>query len=279
MMYQKMQARISGVVHTTAFEVFIIIVIVISAMGIGAETFALSPEFRDVMGVFDYGISLFFLIEISFRFLAEKNKAQFFKSGWNIFDLTIVVVSLMPLEYSHIAIVGRLIRVFRVLRLISVVPELRVLITSLFKAMPQFGYVLLLMFIIYYIYGAIGNFLFRDINPELWGNITLCMLTLFRIMTLEDWTDILYETMEVSPYSWVFFLSFIFLTTFVFLNMVIGIIVSVMEEERMKRNEVSLLDQQKDMAHLITVISALKTEVAALKSHVRAAVPEENKPL
>jgi len=268
-MYEVMQTRISKLVHTTAFEIFIIIVIVISALGIGAETFELSPDFRDVMGIFDYGISIFFLIEISFRFLAEKNKGQFFKSGWNIFDLTIVLVSLMPLEYSQVAIVGRLIRVFRVLRLISVVPELRILIGSLFKAMPQFGYVILLMFIIFYIYGAMGNFLFRDINPELWGNISLCMLTLFRIMTLEDWTDILYETMEVMPFSWIFYLSFIFLTTFVFLNMVIGIIVSVMEEERMKRNEVSLLDQQKDMKSLITVIEELKAEVGILKNQMK----------
>ncbi len=276
-MYEKIQTRISKLVHTTVFEVFIIIVIIISAVGIGAETYELSPNFRDVMGVFDYGISLFFLIEISFRFMAEKNKTEFFKSGWNIFDLTIVLVSLMPLEYANIAIVGRLIRVFRVLRLVSVVPELRILITSLFRAMPQFGYVILLMFIIFYIYGAIGNFLFRDINPELWGNITLCMLTLFRIMTLEDWTDILYETMDVSPYSWIFFLSFIFLTTFVFLNMVIGIIVSVMEEERVKRNEVTLLDQQQEMTNLIDVISELKIEINLMKNQMKQGLMQSGK--
>ena len=63
------------------------------------------------------------------------------------------------------------------------------------------------------------------------------MLTLFRVMTFEDWIDVMYETMEVYPLSWLYFLSFIFLTTFAFLNMVIGIIVSVMEGEHVKERE------------------------------------------
>jgi voltage-gated sodium channel len=53
-------------------------------------------------------------------------------------------------------------------------------------------------------------------------------------MTFEDWTDVMYETMEVYPLSWVFYLSFIFFTAFAFLNMVIGIVVNVMEEENRK---------------------------------------------
>jgi len=62
----------------------------------------------------------------------------------------------------------------------------------------------------------------------------LAMLTLFRVMTFEDWTDVMYETMEIYPLSWAFYLSFIFLTTFAFLNMVIGIVVNVLEEEQAK---------------------------------------------
>ena len=60
------------------------------------------------------------------------------------------------------------------------------------------------------------------------------MLTLFRVMTFEDWTDIQYATMEVYPFSWIYYLSFIFFTAFAFLNMVIGIVVNVMEDEHEK---------------------------------------------
>jgi voltage-gated sodium channel len=72
---------------------------------------------------------------------------------------------------------------------------------------------------------------FHQINPELWGNITIAMLTLFRIATFEDWTDVMYETMEVFPLSWFFYLSFIFIVAFVFLNMMIGIVLETLQRE------------------------------------------------
>jgi len=80
------------------------------------------------------------------------------------------------------------------------------------------------MFIIFYIYAAVGSFLFSEINQFLWGDIAISMLTLFKIMTFEDWTDIQYETMEVYPMSWMYYMSFLFLTAFAFLNMVIGML-------------------------------------------------------
>jgi voltage-gated sodium channel len=165
-----------------------------------------------------------------------------------------VVVSLIPIEDSELALVGRLIRIFRVLRMVSVVPELRILLNSLIKAMPQLGYVLMLMFIIFYIYAAVGTTFFSTINSVLWGDISISMLTLFRVMTFEDWTDVMYEVMEVYGYAWVFFLSFIFLTTFAFLNMVIGIVVNVMENEnaaeRLAEGEPSMTDLRNELAEI-----------------------------
>ena len=117
------------------------------------------------------------------------------------------------------------------LRLVSVVPQLRFLINALLTAIPRMGYIALLMFVIFYIYGAIGSIFFADINPVLWGDISYAMLTLFRIATFEDWTDVMYETMAVHPMSWIFYLSFIFLTAFVFLNMMVATILEVMSEE------------------------------------------------
>jgi voltage-gated sodium channel len=154
-------------------------------------------------------------------------------------------------------LLARLIRIFRVLRMISVIPELRILLTSLVKALPQLGYVVMLMFIIFYIYGAVGSTLFSEINEELWGDITISMLTLFRVMTFEDWTDVMYETMKVYPFSWLYYISFIFLTTFAFLNMVIGIVVNVMEQENRKAQE----EEHKDEPTIID----LHAEIQELK--------------
>ena len=218
------------------FELFVIFIIIVSALEIGAKTYELPAAAVTFTQFLDVFITLFFLVEITIRFIAEPEKKQFFKSGWNIFDTLVVVISLIPINDSEMALLARLVRVFRVLRMVSVIPELRILINSLIKALPQLGYVMLLMFIIFYIYAAVGSFLFNTINPVLWGNIAISMLTLFRVMTFEDWTDIQYETMDVYPLSWIFYLSFIFFTAFAFLNMVIGILLNVMEQERAKIN-------------------------------------------
>jgi len=201
---------------------------------IGAKTYQIDPNVLAVFKILDLMITVFFLVEIIIRMIAERSFKNFFSKGWNVFDFIIVVASLIPVEDSEAALLGRLLRIFRVLRLVSIIPELRVLLTAFIQAIPRMGYVSLLMFIIFYIYAAVGSMFFHKINPVLWDNITISMLTLFRVATFEDWTDVMYETMEVFPLSWFFYLSFIFIVAFVFLNMMIGIVVDTLQREHEK---------------------------------------------
>ncbi len=228
------QASFERVRSNKAFELFVVSVIIASALLVGVKTYELPPASKLLLGWLDVLITVIFLTEIGIRFIAEPNKRAFFRNAWNLFDTLVVLISLIPIDNSDMALVARLIRVFRVLRMISIVPELRMLLASLLKALPQLGYVIMLMFIIFYIYAAIGATLFESINPALWGDIAISMLTLFRVMTFEDWTDVMYETMAVHPLSWIYYLSFIFFTAFAFLNMVIGIVVNVMNAENEK---------------------------------------------
>lgn len=232
-----LQQRFEQLRSNKLFELSVIAIILFSALMVGAKTFNLHVSVQRVIYFLDWAITLFFLVEVLIRFLGEPNKKRFFYSAWNIFDTLIVIISLIPIEDSELALVGRLIRIFRVLRMISILPELRVLMSSLAKALPQMGYVCLLLFIIFYIYAAIGATFFSSINPTLWGDIRLALLTLFRVMTFEDWTDVMYETMTVYSYSWIFYITFIFFTAFAFLNMMIGIIVKVLDEAQEEQNE------------------------------------------
>lgn len=246
------------------FEVFIIFVIIVSAILVGIKTYDLPPWLLNTFLFFDWAISLIFLFEIMVRFIATPKRSEFFKDPWNIFDTVIVVISLIPLDDSKMVLVARLVRVFRVLRMVSIIPELRILMNSFFKALPRLGYVMALMFIIFYIYAAFGNLFFEEVNSVLWGDIAISLLTLFRIMTFEGWTEILYETMAVYPWSWIYFISFIFLTTFAFLNMVIGIMVSVIEEEHI--NETELDDRMVTLKDLHLEIQELKALIKENKS-------------
>lgn len=260
MTIQKIQNVSLRIRNNKIFELFVVSIIILSALLIGAKTYQIPDGVMQLVTWLDLIITLIFLFEITIRFIAEENKWRFFHSAWNVFDTLIVVVSLIPIDDSELALIGRLIRIFRVLRMVSIIPELRVLLNSLFRALPQLGYVLLLMFIIFYIYAAVGTTFFADINPVLWGDISISLLTLFRVMTFEDWTDVMYETMDVHPLSWIYYLSFIFLTAFAFLNMVIGIVVNVLEDENAKEKKA------RDEADGNITIDELAAEIRSLKA-------------
>ncbi|WP_421866379.1 ion transporter [Motiliproteus sp.] len=265
----KLQQQFIRLRSNKVFELTVVFVIISSALLVGAKTYELPEGVALLLGWMDHLITAFFVVELTIRFLAEENKKRFFHNPWNLFDTLIVTVSLVPIDNSDMALVARLVRVFRVLRMVSVIPELRLLINALIKAMPQLGYVLLLMFIIFYIYAAVGSTVFGHINPNLWGDISISMLTLFRVMTFEDWTDVMYETMAVYPLSWSFYLSFIFFTAFAFLNMVIGIVVNVMDDEHEK------IRKQKAEANHEPTIADLQQQIAELKELL---VEQQRKP-
>ena len=116
------------------FELFVVAVILFSAVMIGVNSYALDDRLMQILLILDVAITVFFLFELSIRFLGEPEKRAFFRQGWNVFDTLIVTVSLIPIDESELALLGRLIRIFRVLRMVSIVPELRVLVNLLLRA-------------------------------------------------------------------------------------------------------------------------------------------------
>lgn len=225
-----LQRNLRKIDRSKIFQGMVIAVILLSALLIGAKTYSLSERAMTLLSIFDKAVTIFFVFELIIRFLAFPKKKKFFHDGWNIFDTVIVIGSLIPDGGSGV-LLARLLRIFRVLRLVSMVPELRILINALLKAIPRMGYIALLMFVIFYIYAAIGSMFFHQINEVLWGDVSISMLTLFRVATFEDWTDVMYETMALYPTSWIYYISFIFLTAFVFLNMMVGTVLEVMSQE------------------------------------------------
>lgn len=268
MTWNEFQQRFQQIRDNKIFEIFVITVIIFSSLMIGIRTYELNPAFEMVLIALDYGVTIFFVIEIAIRMAAEDRLRDFFKKGWNVFDFVIVVVSLIPLDDSQYALIARMLRLFRVMRLISFIPELRVLVSALITALPRMGYVALLMFIIFYLYAVIGNLMFSHINPTLWGDLGISLLTLFRVATFEDWTDVMYETMAVYSLSWIYYISFIFFSAFVFLNMMIGIVVDVLDEEHKKMEAeklgVSVEEHQSFEARMQEDINEINRKLDAL---------------
>ena len=214
--------------NSKVFNGIVISVIVASAIYAGVSSYDISPEYTGYLDLFDYAITLFFLIEIIIRMISERSLIKFFSNGWNIFDFLIVTISLVPINNVESVFVARLLRIIRVLRIITVVPAFRHIIDSLVQTIPRVGFIALLMFIFMYVWGAIGTMFFGPVDPENWGNIGLALITLVQVDTYDDWAAIMGNVIEVYPYAWVFFVSFIIINAVILLNMVIGVIVDVM---------------------------------------------------
>ena len=214
--------------ENSLFQGLVICIIILSALLLGTSTFDLNPQVLGVLIFLDYFITIFFCIEILIRFIAEKDKKQFFQDGWNIFDTIIVTFSLVPAGES--ALLLRLVRIFRVLRLISFIPELRMLIEALIKSLSKLFYVCLLLFIILYIYAVFGSMAFSEADPERWGDLGVALITLVQVLTLSSWEQVMLPLQEQISWTWIYFYSFIALGSITFLNLIIAVLVNVMSD-------------------------------------------------
>ncbi|RXK13944.1 ion transporter [Halarcobacter mediterraneus] len=213
----------------------------------------------------DIFVTIYFIFEIAIKMVAEKKFINFFKSGWNVFDFTIVVITLLPLEQSGFAAIARMLRVFRVLRLFTARPELKAIIDMLIKAIPSIIDIVILMFIIFYIYAIIGNFYFQELPSGLWKDFLVSMLTLFRVLTFEDWTDVMYEAMEVYPLAWIYFVSFVIIAAFVFFNLFVAVIIGEMQKIQESDFHDEVHEDSKKIDILLEELQSLRQEVKELK--------------
>ena len=214
------------------FQFVVISIIILNAITIGVNTYDLNELTKQAINYLDYSITIFFVIEISIRFFGEEKKINFFKDGWNIFDSIIVISSLIPAGAGSSVMLLRLLRLARLLRVISFVPELRFVIEALIDSIKKSVYVLILIFIILYIYGVAGVILFESIEGGKFEDLGEAILTLIQIMTLSGWEDVMWPIVDVYPMSWVFFISFVVLSSIIVLNLFVAILVDVVAERR-----------------------------------------------
>ena len=218
--------------ESSIFQYSVIFIIIVNAITIGVNTYDLDDLLTKVISVLDYSITVFFVIEIIIRFVGEQNKKDFFKSGWNIFDSSIVLISLIPIPNNSSFLLLRLLRVFRVLRIISVIPELKKIIEALLGSIKRVFYVGLLLFIILYIYASIGSILFNSDIPERWGDVGVSMITLFQVLTLSSWEQVMLPLQDVYWWAWIYFFSFIIICGITMLNLLIAILVDVVINQK-----------------------------------------------
>ncbi len=177
----------------------------------------------------------FFVGELALKLYALGGR--FFRSGWNLFDLAVVAVSLVPVAHSFSVL--RALRVLRVLRVISAVPSLRRVVEGLLRALPGMGSVVMLMGIVFYVGAVMATKLFGAAMPDQFGHLGASALTLFQLMTFDGWMgEIVKPAMETHPWAWAFFVPFMVVTGFAVLNLLVGLVVNAMQEAAEAEREV-----------------------------------------
>lgn len=222
---------LARVIYGNFFEFSIVALVLINAATLAILTFSGIPTaLREVLTVTDSVIIWLFLAEILLRIASYGTKPwMFFTSGWNVFDF--LIIALVPL-FSGATIILRLLRLLRVVRLLRFLPDFQMLSSSLAKIIRPMGSLIILIGFFMFLYAMAGIYLFGEDNPAAWGDLAVAFVTLTVLLTLENFPDTLQQGLEVTPFAWLYLVSFMFLVVFTVLNVLIGIILNAMDEAR-----------------------------------------------
>ncbi|MFT4975550.1 MAG: voltage-gated sodium channel [Myxococcota bacterium] len=279
------------------FTNFITAVILLAGLVVGLETHPpLVERFHFLLDALDHIILFIFIVEIIIKVGAEGRRPwRYFYDPWNVFDFAIVAVCFLPVDAQYIAVL-RLARLLRVLKLVRALPRLQILVSALLKSIPSMGYVALLLGMLFYVYAVAAVFIFGANDPIHFGDLPTAMLSLFRVVTGEDWTDVMYVNMwgcdhALYGYSeaviaqctqpqglwWFgsgFFVSFMIIGAMIILNLFIGVIMSGMDEAQ-RENELAELIRRRleagstlsdDLDQIMDRLNSIQSELAVLKN-------------
>jgi len=268
------------------FKAFIIFVIVAAGVVVGFQTYhGFYERNKSIIDVLDHLILYIFTAEILLKMIALWPKPQrFFKDHWNNFDFAIVALCFIPAsgEMAAFLPVLRLVRILRVFRLVTALPRLQLIVGALLKSIPGMGYVVILLGLHFYMFAAMGVFFFGHNDPWHFGDLQRALLSLFRCVTLEDWTDVMYIQIygsdgfgyDASMDKWVsdngftrtstphpllgafYFVAFIVTGAMIILNLFIGVIMGGMSETKAEAEKAELAKRRE--AGNITLVDEIR---------------------
>lgn len=256
----KIKKLASLIAYNKGFELFITGIIILNSVLIGVETYTDNLTVKMIQ----QGILYIFTFEILMRFIAARSIKEFFCDGWNVFDLTLVLIGYIPetlFASASMMTALRVLRVFRILRLLRTSKEIKLIVTVLVKSMTSMFYNLILFLIFVYLYAIAGVSMFRlpdpttlegeqlatyekfmevapnapSNSPDPFGDLGEAIFTLFRELTGEDWTDLRYNHITASEYGLIhvnsavittYHVSWFCLAAFLLLNLVTGAVIN-----------------------------------------------------
>ena len=277
------------VVSQSRFDYLVTLLILVNSILIGVEI----DYSHDLISITQTIILWLFTLEIAIRWFGKESASEYLKNGWNWFDIFLVAIAYVPeswIDNPEILMAFRILRVFRVIRLLKAFPELQVIARVLFRSIVSLFYVCALVLLAVYLYSVIGVILFRGKSEVItgagaikdpYGSVPEAMFSMFRVLTGEDWTDLRYDLLTNESFLYdgmitFFFLSFFVLSAFLLINIVVGAVVNnydqVMKESKKERERENGIVFET----LVNKIDVLSKKIEAITNQVEETPSSEN---
>jgi len=182
---------------TTYFIIIVFIFINIIAAGliVGVQSY---PAFDSHAYKFEIANDIIlaaFTIEVVVKLVGEEFKPWYYfidryyvVNKWNIFDFSIVFLSILFASQNGSGSKFQFLRVVRVLRftkLFKRIPQLNMIIRGLTDSVSFLSYITLLWTLVIFMYAVFGLLIFADNDPWHFRSIEYAMLTLFQMTVLD----------------------------------------------------------------------------------------------
>ncbi len=269
-------------VRLTSSKIFkntIVLIILINSIVLGLITSeTIYAKFGEILEFILSTSVVIFTIEIILRIIAKGWK--FFLNGWNIFDFLLVAIAFMP--ETGAAITFRVFRVLRALRMVSSLKKLRHIVSAILVSAPHVFWAAVLLMIIFYIFGIMGQNLFHEAFPQWFGTLGETVYTLFQVTTLESWSmGIARPVMKVYPWAWMYFVPFVMISSYIVLNVVVGVVVNATSDLSDDDDVTDMRNKMKTKkvtnAELLQQINELKNHIERLEAKLDEKEAEKSK--
>lgn len=216
--------RVKKLVEGKNFDFLIMSLICMDAVILGLMTSdAMNRFFEGGLFILDRLFMAIFIIEMIMKIFAFGKK--FFKSGWNVFDFVVIAISSVP--FASWFIIFRTFRLFRLLRYVNKFTRLKQMINTFLALLPNFMAMLLVMAVFFYVFAIMAVCLFGDVFIE-FSDLGSSLFALLQVVTLDGWaSNIARPVMAVFPHSWLFFVSFVFISFLITVSFLMSVVSEV----------------------------------------------------
>jgi voltage-gated sodium channel len=205
-----------------------------------------------------------FVAELGLRIYAHGR--DFFRDGWSLFDLFVVAIALIPTSAGFGIL--RVLRVLRVLRLLSAVRSMRRVVAALVATIPGMTSIGALLVMLVYITGVMSTHVFGETDPEHFGNLPTSLLSLFQVMTGDDWAAVTRPVTDAHPWAWGFFILYILASTYIVLNLFIAVAVEALERQSDDDTREIVDEIEEGDTEILAALTELRDEVASLRAEL-----------